>query len=156
MKVFNLRCAGGHGFEGWFGSDDELSSQRERGLLACPLCGNAQVQKMPSAPRLNLRTPSGRPSGDEPARHHGPPEAVVPERMDAGAQAQVRLHELVHQLVSQAEDVGAQFPEQALAMHHGDMEPRAIRGQATAEQAHELLDEGVPLLALPVIKKTLH
>lgn len=54
MKVLNLQCSHGHAFEGWFASHEDFESQRERGLVSCPLCNDAQVTKMPSAPRLNL------------------------------------------------------------------------------------------------------
>jgi hypothetical protein len=27
MKVLNLRCANGHGFEGWFASDDDFMTR---------------------------------------------------------------------------------------------------------------------------------
>lgn len=54
MKVLNLQCAGMHTFEGWFGSEEDYQLQRERGLVACPLCANTEVRKLPSAPRLNL------------------------------------------------------------------------------------------------------
>ena len=40
MKVLNLRCANGHGFEGWFASDDDYMSQNGRGLVECPLCAD--------------------------------------------------------------------------------------------------------------------
>ena len=31
MKVLDLRCANGHGFEGWFASDDDfLDAERPR------------------------------------------------------------------------------------------------------------------------------
>ena len=33
MKVLNLRCANGHGFEGWFASDDDFMEQNGGGLL---------------------------------------------------------------------------------------------------------------------------
>ncbi|MBE0589641.1 MAG: DUF1178 family protein, partial [Hydrogenophaga sp.] len=55
MKVLNLQCAHQHEFEGWFGSEDDFTSQLARGLVSCPLCGDTQIQKMLSAPRLNLR-----------------------------------------------------------------------------------------------------
>lgn len=155
MKVFNLRCTHGHGFEGWFGSDQELVSQRERGLLTCPVCGDAQVQKLPSAPRLNLRsaTVGGTAMASD---QSGLPAAAMAVTAAPEQLAQIRLLEAMRLLVSRSEDVGERFPEQALAMHHGEMEPRAIRGQATAEQALELLDEGVALLPLPALKETLH
>ena len=54
MKVLNLRCANGHGFEGWFGSDDEFLEQNGGGRIECPLCNDRVITRMPSAPRLNL------------------------------------------------------------------------------------------------------
>ena len=54
MKVLNLRCADDHGFEGWFASEDEFTAQTESGGIACPLCGNTAISRMPSAPRLNV------------------------------------------------------------------------------------------------------
>lgn len=57
MKVLDLQCAQHHVFEGWFGSEDDYQSQLTRGLLTCPMCGDASVTKKLSAPRLNLSTP---------------------------------------------------------------------------------------------------
>ena len=61
MKVLNLQCSHQHDFEGWFASEDDFHQQLERGLLSCPLCGDAQVRKMLSAPRLNLGRTSEEP-----------------------------------------------------------------------------------------------
>jgi hypothetical protein len=54
MKVFNLQCAHGHPFEGWFKDLAAYEDQREGGLLECPYCGSREVEKTLSAPRLNL------------------------------------------------------------------------------------------------------
>src|SRR5947207_12152188 len=54
MKVLNLQCSHQHGFEGWFGSEDDFQGQLERGLVECPICGDTAIAKLPSAPRLNL------------------------------------------------------------------------------------------------------
>ena len=59
MKVLDLQCGQHHVFEGWFGSEDDYQGQLTRGLLTCPLCGDAQVTKKLSAPRLNLHTLRG-------------------------------------------------------------------------------------------------
>jgi len=59
MKVLNLQCAHQHDFEGWFGSEDDFQSQLARGLVECPLCGDRQITKQLSAPRLNLSTSRG-------------------------------------------------------------------------------------------------
>ncbi len=54
MKVLDLQCQQRHTFEGWFGSEDDFQSQLARGLVECPLCGDAHISKMLSAPRINL------------------------------------------------------------------------------------------------------
>lgn len=148
MKVFNLCCGQQHLFEGWFASEDDYQSQLSRGLVSCPLCADTAIQKRPSAPRLNLRA-GGDAAGD------GPP---IPPNA-SNEQQQAALMRAMREVVAHTEDVGAQFADQARAMHHGELAPKAIRGQTTVEQAHALLDEGVPILPLPLlpgVKEPLH
>ena len=54
MKVLNLRCADEHAFEGWFASEDDFSAQLAGGTLACPLCGSTAIERLPSAPRIQI------------------------------------------------------------------------------------------------------
>ena len=54
MIVFDLHCAQGHRFEGWFGSAKDYASQKKRGLLSCPTCGATAIERLLSAPRLNM------------------------------------------------------------------------------------------------------
>ena len=63
MKVLDLQCQHGHVFEGWFGSEDDFQSQKQRGLVQCPLCADIHIDKRLSAPRLNLgaREPAATP-----------------------------------------------------------------------------------------------
>ena len=156
MKVLDLRCAAGHGFEGWFASEDDYGSQRERGLLDCPVCGNAEVLRLPSAPRLNL---SG---AREPARA----PAQAPQRAGEAASAETpapavgmalhggtvqRFVEAVAELLNNTEDVGERFPEEARRIHYGESEAKAIRGQATAREREALADEGIEVFTLPSV-----
>ena len=68
MKVLDLKCAGQHVFEGWFASEDDFQSQLSRGLVQCPMCGDAAISKQLSAPRLNLgATPPSSPVANAPA-----------------------------------------------------------------------------------------
>lgn len=151
MKVLNLQCAHQHDFEGWFASEDDFHQQMESGLLACPLCGDTQVRKMLSAPRLNLghaREPSPAPAEGQVEVGHAAP----------GSELQGRLLRAMRELMRQTEDVGERFAEQARAMHHGEMAQRNIRGRTSPEVAMELVEEGIevlPLPALPAIKDTL-
>ena len=147
MKVLDLRCAHGHGFEGWFASEGDYASQQERGLVECPLCGDKSVDRLPSAPRLNLgasppaeRRPAPAPSG--PSMPSVPsPEAVTLQNMWV---------EAVKHVMERTEDVGERFSEEARKIHYGEAESRGIRGQATPEQRAELADEGIEVVALPV------
>jgi len=142
MKVLNLRCSRQHDFEGWFASEDDFAEQGQRGVLTCPLCGDPGVQKMPSAPRLNLRaTPDT-----------GSPESPTSSPPDAGPgspQAQAQLLRAMREVLAQTEDVGEHFAQQARAMHHGDIASRHIRGRTSVQEAVALLEEGVEILPLP-------
>jgi hypothetical protein len=149
MKVLDLRCAAGHAFEGWFASDDDFQSQRERGLLDCPLCGNADVVKLPSAPRLNLsgaRAPQPAPEASE-----GPKPAPAPApTMAVHGNAVTRFVAAVAELLQNTEDVGTRFAEEARRIHYGEAEQKAIRGQTTPEERAALADEGIEVFTLPI------
>lgn len=154
MKVLNLQCAHQHDFEGWFASEEDFHQQLGRGLLSCPLCGDTQVRKMLSAPRLNL----GRAREEAPARAGAEEGMVEMGRPAPGSELQGRLLRAMRELMSKTEDVGERFADEARAMHHGEMAQRNIRGRTTPEVAMELIEEGIdvmPLPALPAIKETL-
>ena len=142
MKVLDLCCAGGHRFEGWFASDDELQSQTERGLMECPVCADKTITRLPSAPRLNVsgaREPQPRPVDVKPSD-----SPAIEMTMQA---AWLRA---VQQVMSQTENVGDRFPEEARRIHSGEADERAIRGRATPDEAEALRDEGIDVVSLPV------
>lgn len=146
MKVLDLQCANGHRFEGWFTSDDDLTAQRERGLLQCPLCGDATIVRMPSAPRLNLAHAKSEPA---PAGVSEKPTTVA-AHADAELQLQAQWLQAVAQVVRNTEDVGERFTEEARRIHYGEAARRGIRGQATAEQRADLAEEGIEVMPLPL------
>jgi hypothetical protein len=140
MKVLNLQCRHAHGFEGWFGSEDDFQDQLARGLVECPLCGDVEVTKMPSAPRLNFGAAE-------------PKAAPKQEVVNApNAELQAAWMQLVKQVMANTEDVGEKFAEEARKIHYGESEERGIRGQASPEQTQELLEEGISVLPLPIPK----
>lgn len=148
MKALNLQCAQGHAFEGWFGSEDDFQDQRARQLVSCPLCGDAEVAKMPSAPRLNLGAAKNEmpatAGGEMPQGGSGPVAAVPAQAMQAA------WMQMVRRVLAQTEDVGPRFAEEARRMHYGESAERGIRGQATREQTEELLEEGIAVMPLPL------
>lgn len=138
MKVLNLRCADGHGFEGWFGSEDDFLQQNGSSRIECPLCGNRVITRLPSAPRLNI-------SGAKP-----PQAPTVPEPEPQAADVQALWLKAVRELMARTEDVGERFAEEARRIHYGEAPERAIRGAASAEERAALLDEGIEVMPLPV------
>ena len=146
MKVLNLRCAHDHRFEGWFASDADYASQEERQLVACPLCDDKQITRLPSAPRLNV-SKQRRLDAIEPSGASEPGSAG-----DTGKQLRMQAQWLraVRQVIVNTEDVGDRFPEEARRIHYGEAEERGIRGRATREDTEALRDEGIEVMALPV------
>ena len=152
MKVLDLQCRQGHVFEGWFASEDDFQGQKQRGLVQCPLCADDHIEKRLSAPRLNLGarepaapsavlTPSAAPEGG--SLQVGNPPALPPA-------LQAAWLDLARKIVANTEDVGARFAQEARRMHHGEVQQRAIRGQATPDEAMELLEEGIAVMPLPL------
>jgi hypothetical protein len=145
MKVLNLQCQQAHLFEGWFASEDDFQYQQSQGLVQCPICSDSRVEKLPSAPRLNL--------GANPvvAGEAQPAKSVM-------SQVHSQITSMVRQWVEKTEDVGDRFTAEARKMHYGETEQRSIRGKASLEQAAELIEEGIDVMPLPMpehLKKTL-
>jgi hypothetical protein len=135
MKVLNLRCANGHGFEGWFASDEDFMSQNGRGLIECPMCADKVVSRMPSAPRLNLS---------------GAREPTEPVAQPQPADLQAAYLQTVRHLIENTEDVGPRFAEAARRIHYGEDPQRGIRGQASPEEREALREEGIETMSLPL------
>jgi len=140
VKVFDLQCSQQHRFEGWFGSENDFVDQLQRGLLLCPVCSDGAISKLLSAPRLNLN----RSQSQSPSVPPSPEGSAQEIRMQADWLAATR------HLIENTEDVGAQFSSEARKMHYGEIEPRAIRGEASHNETRELLEEGIPVLPLLV------
>lgn len=145
MKVLDLQCPASHVFEGWFASEDDFQGQLQRGLVECPVCGDKHITKKLSAPRLNLG--AGEPEAPVAAK---PPAAGAPALTPATLQA--AYMKAVRHVLANTEDVGERFAQEARKMHYGETEERGIRGQASAQETMELLDEGIEILPLPVPK----
>jgi hypothetical protein len=146
MKVLNLRCAHEHAFEGWFDSEADYQSQRDGGLLACPLCADQTIMRLPSAPRLNLSLSKDRGFVDAQEVASAPSVSPAPD----AAALQALWLEAVQHVITKTDDVGERFSEEARRIHYGEIPERAIRGQASAKEAIALREEGIEVMALPM------
>ena len=134
MILFTLRCAAGHEFEGWFRDGDRFEAQQKAGEIACPHCGDAQVDKALMAPNI------GR------SRDKTPP--ISPAQMRAA------LVELRRQVETNCAYVGERFAEEARKIHYGEVDPRGIYGEASPDESRELAEEGISVGRIPWISPT--
>ena len=134
---YTLRCEAEHAFEGWFSSSGDYDSQHARGLVTCPVCGSAKVDKALMAPAVAT-------SDDR---------TQMAALGGASEQAEMiaRMRDMVRAIRENSEDVGTRFPEEARKIHYGEAAPRGIIGQAARDDIASLLDEGIDIAPLPVL-----
>jgi len=137
MIIFDLLCAHGHAFEGWFASGAEFDRQKEASLVTCPVCDGSDVERRPSA-RVRVTKAAD-----------AAPTPVPAARGDAIAGISPELLAKLREVVRNTEDVGERFPEEARKIHYDEAPPRSIRGQASREEAEALADEGIEFSPLP-------
>ncbi len=154
MIRYALVCEKGHAFESWFQDSAAYDKQAKRGLVNCPHCGSAKVEKAIMAPRL-----AGNRKGTAPVE--ATTAAPAPERVQEKAPVAMispqeqefrgKLKELRDHLTKNADHVGAKFPEDARKMHYGETEHRSIYGEASPEEAKALVEEGIEFHPLPIL-----
>ena len=153
MIRYSLICEKAHEFESWFASSAAYDKQAKRGLIDCPLCGSAKVEKAIMAPRLARKDKST--SIVAPAEESAPAPAQVPTPVamisPQEREFRAKLKELRDHLTANADNVGKKFPEVARKMHYGEIEHRSIYGEASPQDAKALHEEGIEFHPLPVL-----
>ncbi len=135
MILFKLRCGDGHEFEGWFRDGATYERQAQRGLIACPECGEKSVEKAPMAPRL--------------ARAAAAPAAAEPQAPPSPEQLRRMLQQVRKHIEAQCDYVGERFAEEARRIHKGESEARGIYGEASEAESQALADEGIEVARIP-------
>ena len=130
MIVYNLRCRNSHEFEGWFRDSAAFDAQSAGGTLTCPVCDSRKVEKAIMAPAVSGAKKS----------------AVTAAEAKKMRQFMTGLRKYVQE---NADYVGPNFAEEARKIHYGEAEDRHIYGEASLEEAKELVDEGVDVAPLP-------
>jgi hypothetical protein len=142
---YTLICDRKHEFESWFADSAAYDKQAKRGLVTCPQCGSAKVEKTIMAPQLaNTRKRGKSVVTSAPAE---PVAMLSPQETEL----RQKLKEIRDHLTKNSEHVGPKFSEEAKKMHYGEIEHRSIYGEASPEQAKELAEEGVEFHPLPVL-----
>lgn len=152
MKVYNLVCHLDHHFEGWFASEDDANTQQESGLLTCPVCESTEVTRLPSAPRIAKHSRQESVSVNSENQEVGNSMVLTGvEQAQLQAKVQATVMKAMRELISKTEDVGGNFADEARKIHYREAPERSIRGHATPDEAAELREEGIEVVALPVI-----
>jgi hypothetical protein len=151
MIKYALRCERGHEFESWFKNSAAYDSQRKRGLIACPGCNSAKVEKAIMAPRLARSESTDAEPLPMPMPFAPPGKGNVAIMSSQERELRKKLKELREHIVKNADYVGQRFPEQARKIHYGETEHRSIYGEASPEEAKELHDEGIAFHPLPIL-----
>ena len=142
MIRYALVCDKGHDFDSWFPDSAAYDKQAKRGLVACPHCGSAKVEKAIMAPRLSGAKKRKAPA--EPAAPTATPEKAPVAMLSPQEQEfRAKLKELREHLTKNADHVGPKFPEEARKMHYGETQHRSIYGEASPEEAKALAEEGI-------------
>jgi hypothetical protein len=156
---YALVCEASHAFESWFANSAAYDKQVKRGLVTCPMCGSAKVEKAIMAPSLGRKAKAAQPiatgamtaaSVESPiAAENSTEKAPVAMISEPERELRTKLKELRDHLVKNADYVGPQFPEQARRMHYGETEHRSIYGEASPDEARSLHEEGIEFHPLP-------
>lgn len=136
MIAFDLTCANGHTFEGWFDNLESFERQDSENMIICPLCENTEVKRILSPVTMKSSSGSSQKNNDLPIDY------------------QKLAMEVVNYIQNEFEDMGSEFTKEALKIHYGATEARNIRGTATKDEEKILEEEGVPFVRFPPANKT--
>ena len=163
MIHYDLRCAAGHSFDGWFRGSAAFDQQARSGLLQCPVCASPHVSRGIMAPRLSrgARPPAALPP---PAEKSGNPmvgktEPAEPNEVTVGGPPPLpdRVRAVLQRIRAEVEQkcdyVGPRFAETARAMHDGDVPARPIYGETTPDQAEALAEDGIEVASIPWVPR---
>lgn len=162
MIRYSLKCGDGHAFDSWFRDSAAFDALAASGRVSCAVCGDRRVEKAMMAPAVGSKERAAPPQPPAPSLPAASPEAQpqvdrpVPMLSGPATPVERALAQLRKYLSEKADYVGRGFADEARRIHLGEAEERAIWGEATAEEARALSDEGVPVAALPFLSRRDH
>lgn len=136
MIRYTLTCANDHGFESWFQSAEAFDRLAASGRVACAVCGSTEVGKTLMAPVVRAARKADAPEGERPL---SAPRTQVEKAIAA----------MRRQIEENSDYVGLEFAAEARAMHEGTIPERSIYGEARADEAKRLIEDGIPVAPLP-------
>jgi hypothetical protein len=132
MIRYDMICTRGHRFDGWFQSAAGFDGLKVGGHLSCAICGDDRVEKALMAPAVAQAAPMKKPGITAPRDAREAALTALREKVEAGS-----------------DYVGMNFVAEARAIHAGEAPERSIYGEARADEARALIEDGVPVAPLP-------
>jgi hypothetical protein len=131
MIAYDLQCVKGHAFEGWFEDNEAYLTQKRKGLIACPVCNDTKVSRIPSTFAIK--------------------SSPIPKKASLQEENLKKVgKEIIKYIEKNFDDVGCDFAKEALKIHYGVEEPRNIRGVSTKEEEKMLKEEGIDFVKIPM------
>jgi hypothetical protein len=159
MILYRLRCSKGHEFDSWFKDSKTYERQEKKSLIGCAVCGDHKVTRALMAPRLGTKGNKKKTVVTNEVASAAPPAPApiaAPQQQQMAALARKMPKELREALLKvrtevekNCEHVGDKFAEEARKIHYGEVDTRAIYGEATETESQELAEEGIKFGRIP-------
>ena len=130
MIIYQLECKLCEAeFDGWFDNSKEFAKQNKKKIINCPSCNSNSIQKKLMAPNVSKKSNSKKNKVKKTlASNISKYKKIIEENFDY---------------------LGDKFTEEAKKMKYGEVDERAIYGEADLKQAKELVDEDIDFQPLP-------
>ena len=151
MIRYRLKCKKGHQFDAWFASSAAYEKQAKGKQLSCAKCGSTQVAKALMTPKVAKGSAAKVAAAKEAPRSREATPKPETHRLAAHGELMAAMRKLRAEIEAKSEYVGPRFPDEARKIHYEEAPARGIHGEATAEEAKALSEEGIEFFPLPIL-----
>ena len=135
MINYTLKCDQNHTFDSWFKSAEAFEMLVKKSMVVCSECGSTKITKAIMAPSVSTsREKDNKPS-----------------ELEKKSKLKNDILELKKKIEANSEYVGNNFANEARSMYLGETPERSIYGEAKADDAKKLIDDGIPVMPLPFL-----
>ena len=135
MINYTLKCDQNHTFDSWFKSAEAFEMLVKKSMVVCSECGSTKITKAIMAPSVSTSRKKDNKS----------------QELEKKSKLKNDILELKKKIEANSEYVGTNFANEARSMYLGETPERSIYGEAKADDAKKLIDDGIPVMPLPFL-----
>ena len=135
MINYTLKCDQNHTFDSWFKSAEAFEMLVKKSMVVCSECGSTKITKAIMAPSVSTSKKKDN----------------KPSELEKKSKLKNDILELKKKIEANSEYVGNNFANEARSMYLGETPERSIYGEAKADDAKKLIDDGIPVMPLPFL-----